>query len=60
MIIHASILEHLVADFFIKAAIVGVGTVVVIIAMVVLWRTLGRPRGDRRADEPRRAHQHDQ
>ncbi|MCW4457125.1 hypothetical protein [Microbacterium sp. MPKO10] len=44
MIVHAGILEHLLAEMLIKASIVGGGVVVVIIAMIILWRTLGPKR----------------
>ncbi|WP_166982777.1 hypothetical protein [Paramicrobacterium fandaimingii] len=44
MIVHADLLEHFFIDMLIKSTIIGVGVIVVAIAIVVLWRILGRPR----------------
>lgn len=44
MIIRTDIVEHLVTDMLVKAGIVGVGAVIVVVAMVVLWKTIGRRR----------------
>ncbi|GAB2528041.1 hypothetical protein [Paramicrobacterium agarici] len=44
MSVRTGLVEHLIADMLIKAAIVGVSVVIVIVAMVILWKTVGRGR----------------
>lgn len=41
-LVHTSIVDHLVTEMFIKVGIVAGAVVVVAVAMVILWRVVGR------------------
>lgn len=41
-LVHTNIVDHLVTEMFIKIGIVAGAVIVVAVAMIILWRVVGR------------------